>query len=112
IGTGSYVEFELSGSDDTAFLEDNGATPTDGMLRLRSSPTTFEQTDFAIPSGSLTIKLGAGADSLTVSAVPQLTAGLTIDGGTGSDTIALNSSITFASNKNLSVDLQSDAAVT
>jgi uncharacterized repeat protein (TIGR01451 family) len=109
-GTATDVIFNLSGSADTVFLEDNGSTPADGLLRLRSSPVTFEQTDFAIPSGSLTINLGAGSDSLTVSAAPQLTAGLTINGGTGDDTINLNAAITFAAGKNLDIDLQNDDA--
>ncbi len=107
-GTATDVIFNLPGTADTVFLEDNDATPADGMLRLRSSPTTFEQTDFAIPSNSLTINLGAGNDTLTVSAVPQFTGGLTINGGQGDDTINFISAITFAANKNIDVNLQDD----
>ena len=107
-GTATDVILNLPATSDTVFLEDNGATPADGLLRLRSAPTSFEQTDFAIPSNSLTINLGAGSDALTLSATPQLTAGLTINGGIGDDTISLNSSITFAANKNLNIDLQDD----
>jgi hypothetical protein len=107
-GTATDVIFNLPGTNDLAFLEDNGATPTDGMLRLRSTTATFEQTDFAVPSNSLTINLGAGNDTLTLSAAPQFTGGLTINGGTGDDTINLNAAITFAANKNLDVNLQDD----
>ncbi len=109
-GTATDVIFNLPDSADTVFLEDNGSTASDGLLRLRSSTATFEQTDFAIPTGSLTINLGAGNDTLTVSATPQFTAGLTINGGAGDDTVNLNGAITFGADKNLNVDLQDDAA--
>ena len=78
------------------------------MLRLRSASTTFELTDFHIPTGSLTINLGAGNNTLTVSSAPQLTAALTINGSTGDDTINLNADISFAVDKSLDVNLQDD----
>ena len=107
-GTATDVIFNLPGTDDIATLGDNGATPGDGLLRLSSSPVTFEQTDFAIPSNSLTINLGAGSDTLTVGQTPQFTAGLNIHGGTGDDTINLNGGINFDAGQHLNVDLQND----
>ena len=47
---------------------------------------------------------------MTEAAAPQLTAALTINGGKGNDTINLNGPISFASGKDLNVDLQDDDA--
>ena len=64
-GTATDVIFNLPATSDFAFLEDNGATPADNMLRLRSAPTSFELTDFAAPGNSLTIDAAGGRDRIS-----------------------------------------------
>src|SRR5262249_46377370 len=64
-GTATDVTFNLpSGVANTATLSDLGS----GNSRL-SSGGTFEQTDFANPTGSVTINGGALADSISVNAL-------------------------------------------
>ena len=62
--TATDVILNLPSGADNAQLRDIGG----GNLRLESTDTvpTFEQTDFAAPSGSITINGGAG-DTVTVS---------------------------------------------
>ena len=56
-------------------LGDDG-TIGNGLSRL--SAATFELTDFANPTGSVTINSGSANDTLTVNGLPDLTAGLAI----------------------------------
>src|SRR6185437_10752875 len=46
--------------------------------QLRSTNGTFDTTPFVNPSGSLTINRGSAFDTITVSALPDFSAGLTI----------------------------------
>jgi nitrous oxidase accessory protein NosD len=71
-GTATDVEFILPGGADSATLTDLGG----GMYRL--SGMTFEDTDFVLPSGSLTIRGGGGADTLNVASAASVPA-ITLD---------------------------------
>ncbi|MBA3481995.1 MAG: right-handed parallel beta-helix repeat-containing protein, partial [Pirellulales bacterium] len=69
-GTGADAEFILTGNADDATLTDIGG----GTYRL--SGASFEDTDFALPTGSLTIRGGGDGDSLTIASaisVPSIT---------------------------------------
>lgn len=56
------------------------------------------------------LNLGAGADVLTISAMPASMPSLFINGGAGDDTINFTGDISFAPNCILEVDLQDDTA--
>src|SRR2546421_5706306 len=73
-GTTSDVVFNLPATVDTVYLEDDG-TAGNGISRLRSSNGTFASTTFTNPTGSLTINRGNPADTITVNALPDFTAG-------------------------------------
>jgi hypothetical protein len=76
-GTAADVVFNLpSAGNVQAILEDDGVS--NAFSRLRSSPSVFEQTLFANPNGSLTISRGSGMDDLTINALPDFNAGLTL----------------------------------
>src|SRR5439155_11362451 len=75
--TATNLFFNLPATASTAFLEDDGASGN-SISQLRSSNSTFETTTFSNPSGSLTISGGNAADTLTVNALPDFTAGLTL----------------------------------
>jgi CHRD domain/Domain of unknown function DUF11/RTX calcium-binding nonapeptide repeat (4 copies)/Domain of unknown function (DUF4214) len=97
-GTPSTVAFNLAAGADDAFLEDDG-TAGNGMSQLRSANGTFETTRFSNPTDSLTIDLGDGDDTLTVSGTAppdDLTAGLTIDGQAGNDTVTVNGALSLS----------------
>ncbi len=71
--------------------------------------TGGDQPRLASTVTSLTVNAEGGADTITLdAALTGLTGDVTINGGTGDDTVNLNADITFASNKNLNVDLQND----
>jgi autotransporter-associated beta strand protein len=76
-GTATDIIFSLPTASSTAFLEDDG-TSGNGISQLRSSNGTFETTAFANPSGSLKINRGNAADTLTINALPDFSATLTI----------------------------------
>jgi len=89
----------------------NSATLSDlGGGSSRLSGATFEQTDFANPSGSLTINGGDLDDVFNVGALAVNFPSLTINGGKGGDSVNFNGNITFAADKNLDADLQNDDA--
>ncbi|MFM9903006.1 MAG: choice-of-anchor Q domain-containing protein [Pyrinomonadaceae bacterium] len=99
-GTAADVIFNLpAGPTTPATLSDDGTT-SNGMSRL--SGATFETTDFANPTGSVTINRGNAADTLTVNALPDLDSSLTF-GAAGAEfaSITFNGAVTLASNKNL-----------
>ena len=105
--TGSTVAdlvFNLPAGGSNAILEDEGTT-ANGVSRFRSSPVTFESTDFNNPTGSLTINRGNAADTLTINATPDFTASLTV-GGVGAEfsSITVAGALTLASDKNLSIN--------
>src|SRR5205823_1575046 len=61
-----------------------------------------EQTDFSNPSGSLTINRGNASDTLTVNALPDFNASLTIGGAsTQFSTVNFAGAVTLAANNNL-----------
>ncbi|HRI04238.1 MAG TPA: Calx-beta domain-containing protein [Pyrinomonadaceae bacterium] len=98
-GTASDVIFELPTGANAATLGDDG-TGGNGMSRL--SGATFEDTDFANPTSSVTIKRGDAADTLAVNALPDLNSSINI--GTSVDTfstIAFNGAVTLASGNSL-----------
>ena len=86
--TATNFVFNLPSGDDNAELLDLGG----GNLRLRSTDTipTFEQTDFAAPSGSITINGGGGEDVVVLPDALALNGALTID----SEDIHLGNNIT------------------
>ena len=66
-GTATNVIFDLPGTADAATLAPEGTG-------LRLSGATFELTDFAIPTGSLTINGGGGDDTITLTGLLDLLA--------------------------------------
>ena len=64
-GTAANVVFDLPAGGNDATLSTSG-----GLLRL--SGATFELTDFAAPSGSVTINGGSGSDGVTISGTIDL----------------------------------------
>ncbi len=94
--------FNLPAGGTGASLEDDG-TSSNGISQLRNtSGSSFETTSFSNPSGSLTINRGNAADTITVAALPDFNATLTI-GSAGSEfrTISFTGPVTLAANKNL-----------
>lgn len=98
-GTATDVVFNLPAGPNAATLADDG---TSGNTLSRLSAATIETTDFANPTGSLTINRGNAGDTLAVNALPDFNASLTL-GSVGSEfnTIIFNGGVTLAANKNL-----------
>ena len=104
-GTAADVIYTLPATASTVFLEDDGASGN-GMLQLRTSSGTFTTTIFANPTSSLTINRGNASDTITINALPDFTASLTI----GSAAAPL-SSVTFAGAMTLAADKSLAATV-
>src|SRR5207253_257384 len=103
-GTTADVIYNLPATTNAVFLEDD-STAGNGMLQLRSATGTFNTTAFANPSGSLTINRGNVADTITVNALPDFTAGLAIgSAGTAFSTVTFAGSFTLASGKNVTAN--------
>jgi acrosin len=85
-GTATNLIFNLPAVADNARISD-----LVGMLRLESTNATFETTDFVAPSpgGSLTINMGAGADTLDIEAMPTGTTNI-VNGDADNDTFNVN----------------------
>ncbi|MBI5757591.1 MAG: autotransporter-associated beta strand repeat-containing protein, partial [Planctomycetales bacterium] len=99
--------FTFNSGAETITLTDSGGA--DGKMTI-DSDVGGESVTFAIPTSSLTINAGSGADVVTITSVDAAyNASLTINGDAGSDTVNLNSSVTFASGNSLDVDLTNDA---
>jgi hypothetical protein len=99
--------FDFTGGAETISLTDTGGA--DGMSTIDSD--LAESVTFANPMVSLTINAGIGSDIVNLTEVDAaFNAALTVNGGTGDDTVNLNADITFASDKNLDIDLQDDDA--
>ncbi|MFO0866899.1 MAG: autotransporter-associated beta strand repeat-containing protein [Gemmataceae bacterium] len=79
-GTMTDAVFNLPAGGSIATLGDDGV-PANGLLRLSSSPSTFELTDFAAPTGSLTINRGNATDSLTLSNLADFATGASLNLG-------------------------------
>lgn len=98
-GSATDIIFNLPSASSAAILEDDG-TAGNGLSRL--SGATFEDTDFANPTGSVTINRGNASDTLTVNALSDFNASLTI--GSASDPFAavtFAGAVTLATDKNL-----------
>jgi len=61
-------------------------------------------------ASSITINTASGSDIINIAAFTSSLPSLTINGGIGDDQVNFNGDITFATNANLDVDLQNDAA--
>ena len=99
-GTATDIIFNLPSGPNTAVLGDDGDT---GNTLSRLTSPTLEQTDFANPTGSLTINRGSASDTLTVNALPNFNAGLTV--GTAASpfsTVTFAGAVTLAAGKTLS----------
>jgi len=98
----AYMPQKLAAGSNAATLADDG---TAGNAISRLSAATFETTDFANPTGSLTIKRGNAADTLAVNALPDFTANFTI-GSAGNEfsTVSFNDAIALAANNSLATN--------
>jgi murein DD-endopeptidase MepM/ murein hydrolase activator NlpD len=74
-GTATDIIFNLPAGPNTVTLGDDGST---GNSLSQLSAGTFEKTDFATPTGTLTINRGNSADALTINDLPDFTAGMAI----------------------------------
>ncbi|MCA9145054.1 MAG: DUF5050 domain-containing protein [Planctomycetales bacterium] len=96
VGSVDDLIFELPAGATTAVLEDVDSTDATnpGMMQLRSPsvPPDFETTVFPNPTGSLTIRGGNGADTITIASLDAaFVADLIIDGDfSGSDPVAVS----------------------
>jgi len=104
-GTATNIIFELPAGPSAATLADDG---TLGNTMSRLSGATFENTDFANPTASLTIKRGNAADTVAVNALPDFNASLAI-GSAGNELgpITFNGAITLAANNSLAANASS-----
>ena len=98
-GSATDVNFNLPDSTNFATIGDDG---TAGNTVSRLSAATLPQLDFANPSGSLTFNSSSGDDSLTINALPDFNASLTI-GSVFAPFVALTfaGAVTLATDKNL-----------
>src|SRR6185436_4700489 len=105
-GTATDVVFNLpAGPLNNITLQDDG---TSGNTLSRLSGGTIETTDFANPSGSLTINRGNATDFMTVAAVPDFNASLTIGTNANPFTeVDFTGTLALAANKNLSAETTS-----
>ncbi len=105
------LTFNLPGTASTAVLGDDGTTPN-GISQISSSNGTFETTNFSNPTGSLTINRGTATDTLTVNALPDFNASLTL-GSAGNPFSALTfaGAVTLAANKNLTANASGTISV-
>ncbi len=102
-GNAVDITLTLSGANDVARLE---AGPAAGQLQLRAVGTAETQI-FTAPTGMLTIDLGGGVNSLTITAglTSLFKSGLTVIDGGGQDTVVINSSLnTFGGAVAISAD--------
>lgn len=87
------------------------AVTTGSTLHNKIDSTLGESVEFNNPTGSLTINGGSGQDTININSLHgAFGASLTINGGVGDDIVNLNADITFAAGSNLTVDLQDDDA--
>jgi hypothetical protein len=103
-GTATDVIFNLPAGGNVATLSD----ALGGKSRLDSTSATFEQTEFANPSGSVTINGGVDNDTITVGGLAANYPSLTINGNEGTDTVGFTGNTTFATGASLDVNLQDD----
>ena len=113
-GTAADISITLpAGADSVTLGNDGGGQDTNGNTTNTSAlydsvaPFSFEFTEFANPTNSLTINRGSPADDITV--LDQVTSGFTASltiGGVGAefDQVTFDGPVTLASGKNLSVN--------
>ncbi|MDX1948441.1 MAG: LamG-like jellyroll fold domain-containing protein [Pirellulaceae bacterium] len=93
----------------------NGGAETVTLVDAAGSAMTIDSTlgesvTFANPTSSLTVNLGTGNDTLTISSVDAAYgASLAIHGDAGTDTVNLNADINFASGSSLTVNSETVA---
>ena len=98
------------------FQFDGGAETITLSAAMNLSETTIdsslsESITFSNPTGSLTINAGTGDDTISILSVDSgFNADLTVNGDAGNDTINVQGDINFSADKNLDLDLQNDAA--
>ncbi|QDV16090.1 Extracellular serine protease precursor [Gimesia panareensis] len=79
-----------------------------GSGQTQITSTAGETLTFTNPSGLLTINTGDGADQIELNSLAaNFTASLTINGGGATDTLNANCSLTFASGKNVELNVES-----
>ncbi|MBX9678173.1 MAG: SBBP repeat-containing protein [Gemmataceae bacterium] len=76
-GSIANAVFNLPAAGSVATLGDDG-TLGNGLIRLSSSPATFEDTVFTAPTGSLTINRGNAADTLSVGNLSDFASGASL----------------------------------
>ena len=80
-GSIANAVFNLPGPATVATLGDDG-TLANGLIRLSSSPATFEDTIFTAPTGSLTVNRGNAADTLALGNLSDFVASASLTLGT------------------------------
>ncbi|MEQ1858792.1 MAG: autotransporter-associated beta strand repeat-containing protein [Chthoniobacteraceae bacterium] len=101
-GSATDIVFNLPTTASTATLADDGTT-SNGLSRL--SAATFVTNDFSNPSGSLTLNRGNSADTLTINALPDFDASLTLSSGANPfSTLTFAGAVTLAASKTLSAN--------
>ncbi|MBK9527132.1 MAG: VCBS repeat-containing protein [Acidobacteria bacterium] len=99
-GTAADVIFNLPAVLNVATLADDGVGGN-GLSRV--SGATFETTDFANPTSSLTINRGTVSDQLLVNAVPELTSSIMLGSGAARfSQISIGGAATLASGNSFS----------
>jgi hypothetical protein len=105
----SDVTIDLSKLDDltNGFSSDDKATlkydTSLSKLSFSSDDGGFESHSFSMPADSLTIKLGAGNDELSIKEITDFTGSLTIEMGSGDDILTFNNTLSLQ-NKDLNID--------
>ncbi|WP_395753590.1 autotransporter-associated beta strand repeat-containing protein [Prosthecobacter sp.] len=113
----AIVVTDSTGNADTLTLSE----PSAGNIQFAAAGRNFTVNNGGIISGdsgtlsrtsvtSISVDAAAGADTINVGAFTGTLPNLTLNGGTGNDTVNLNGSLTFASNASLDLDLQNDNA--
>ncbi|HEY6231521.1 MAG TPA: hypothetical protein VIW64_09655, partial [Pyrinomonadaceae bacterium] len=83
--------FNLPSGTVGATLQDDGVAANNAS-QLASTNATFETTNFAVPTNSLTVNAGGGTDTITTAAgfSGDFNAALTINGTAATDSVTLN----------------------
>ncbi|MBK6589387.1 MAG: Ig-like domain repeat protein [Acidobacteria bacterium] len=110
--TAANVVLNYSTITETITVSQDAGTPAQTLV---DSNVGGESVSFVNPTTSLQINGGdTGDDTINVNGFGTsgggFTASLTINGGTGNDTVSLNADINFAAGNNLDVNLQNDNA--
>lgn len=107
-GTATDIVFNLPATANAATLADDVGGSGNGLSTL--SGANFENTTFAQPTGSLTIYVGTGSDSLAIGALPDFHSTLTL--GTTANpfsTVNFNGALTLGAN---ALDVHAGTSIT